>query len=86
MQSERLIWRLISCSIALDEASTADRVPPVLKSEHSSVRIDLHKGCPGVEKDCNRNTEIHLTDSQYSLAGCEPHTVLMAKSDTLREA
>jgi len=30
-----------------------------------------------------RNSEIHFTVSQYSLAGCEPSSVLMAKNDTL---
>jgi len=33
-----------------------------------------------------RNSGIHLTVSQYSLAGYEPNTVLMANNDTLGEA
>jgi len=41
---------------------------------------------PGLGDTHTRNSGIHLTVSQYSLGGCEPNTVLMAKNDTLGEA
>ena len=41
---------------------------------------------PGLGDTHTRVSGLHLTVSQYSLAGCEPNTVLMAKNDTLGEA
>jgi len=48
--------------------------------------IPLILALPGLGNTHTRNSGIHLTVSQYSLAGCEPNTVLMAKNDTLGEA
>jgi len=41
---------------------------------------------PGSGDTYTRNLDIYLTVIQYSLAVCEPKTVLVAKTDTLGEA
>ena len=48
--------------------------------------IPLILALPGLGDTHTRNLEIDLTVSDYSLAGCEPSTVLVAKTDTLGEA
>jgi len=48
--------------------------------------VPLILALPGLSDTHTRNSEIHLTVSQYSLAGCEPKTVLVATTDTVGEA
>ena len=40
----------------------------------------------GLSDTHTRTSKIRLTVSQYSVAGSEPHTVLVAETDTLGEA